>query len=127
MTRFRSWVDDWRPPEDPINHEAFLYRRRQRGMTLAAERSIVTATSLRQGANLYFAQREVRETRDAQMREHDPVLRAQLYLQRRGYIVVRADVLKPGLKGWAVGGRPLSLNDDDLILLASERGMEKVA
>jgi hypothetical protein len=123
MTRFRSWVEDYCPPAEPIDREAFRYRRYQRGQTSAAS-TRAPITSLAQDTHSFFAQRDLREAQNSALRHDDPVLRAQLELQRRGYIVVAADVIRPGVQGWIVGGRPKPLTDEDLIALARSRGLD---
>jgi hypothetical protein len=125
MTKFRSWVEDYRPPEPPIDREAFKYRRMQRRFTQAADARPVTAQRLQQKNALYFADRELREQRENALRRADPVLCAQLHLQRSGYIVVRADIVRPDLRGWMVGSRQEPLTDDQLIALAEARGLDR--
>lgn len=121
---FRSWVEDYRRPESeqPIDREAFRFRAAQRGRTRSVASDGARAKNKVGTANFHFVRAEVEAARAAAARRTDPVLCAQLHLQKRGYIVTRAATLVRGATGWKVGGRPGTLTDDELIALAAQRG-----
>lgn len=125
MTEFRSWAEGYVAAPEPINREAFEYRRRQRALSGAASKVTRTVGSLRDGTNVFFVQRGMREAREAQARAADPVLRAQLYLQRKGYSVFDAGIADPDRRGWMVGKRADPMSDAELIGLAIKIGMPK--
>jgi len=122
---FPTWPEGYVAQPEPIDRDAFEYRRRQRAMSAAAGRIGRTASSLRDGANLFFSQREVRESGAALARVTQPALRAQLHLQRKGYSVYSASVIAHGLRGWIVGTRSTPMSDFDLIALAVAKGMKE--
>jgi hypothetical protein len=122
--RFRSWVEDYHAPAvQPIDPHAFAFRRQQRALTARAAKATSKPTKLAGGASLYFMHRDLAEAQQTQARLSDPVLAAQLHLQRRGYIVTAAQVIDPEQRGWRVGGRSAPLDDTDLIALAQSLGM----
>lgn len=114
---FRSWAEDYKPAEPPIDHQAFIWRRQQRGQQKAA-RNAPEASNLTGGVRSFFAQRDARETEAFQRRASDPVLRAQLHLQRRGWRVYG------GPNAWTCGNKPSPLTDEELIAFAIRLGME---
>lgn len=123
MTGFRSWAEAYVAQPEPINREAFEQRRRQRALAVAAGKVMRPIGSLRDGTNAFFVQRGLRECREAQARVSEPVLRAQLYLQRKGYTVFDARVIRGDWRGWIVGKRSSPLSDAELIALATAKGM----
>jgi hypothetical protein len=131
---FRSWVEDYvhdRNAMPPIDREAFRIRKIQRANTsrLMNGFASIRPTTLGQANRLRheIAVSEIVK-REAGRREaaEQPVELARLHLQRRGYIIVRANMFGGRSDQWSIAGRRERLTDDELIELAVRRGFNPV-
>jgi hypothetical protein len=111
----------------PVDLDAFKVRAEQRARTrrLLAGGSKEKPTSrgrfMRVQAERALGAAARDEIDRREQRATDPVEMARLYLQRRGYVVVRADVVDGPTDCWEVRGRGW-LTDAELIALAQRQG-----
>jgi hypothetical protein len=129
--KFRSWVEDYRPPveEQPIDREAFRARAVQRaamrryleGAYQPFKGALTSGARSKLGYERAISANAIAEHNGRAARRTCPVEKAKLHLQRRRVIVFRSSVTGGRRDLWTVPGRG-ELSDEQLLELAERKG-----